>query len=52
MTAMHDPGLPEIIGANALSRAISDAGRPVLILFDAVWCSPVRIRRDSCRRGD
>jgi thioredoxin 1 len=42
MTAPHDLRLPEIADANALSRAIGDAGRPALILFDAVWCSPAR----------
>jgi thioredoxin-like negative regulator of GroEL len=42
MTAPHDLRLPEITDAGALSRAIGDAGRPALILFDAAWCSPAR----------
>jgi len=42
MTAMHALRLPEITDASALSRAIGDAGRPALILFDAIWCSPAR----------
>jgi thioredoxin 1 len=42
MNSAQDLRLPEITDATALSRAIGDAGRPALILFDAVWCSPAR----------
>jgi thioredoxin 2 len=34
--------VPEITDTAALSRAINDAVRPTLVLFDAAWCSPAR----------
>jgi thioredoxin-like negative regulator of GroEL len=34
--------LPAVADTAGLGRAINDAARPALVLFDAIWCSPAR----------